>query len=106
MVTQFFRQSGWEVWNEFPETSQHLVGCVRQHSFALVGLSAGTRSRVETLAQTIRQLRRASLNPGICVMVGGPLLIAEPELASRVGADATAMDGREAALGPRAFVRY
>jgi methanogenic corrinoid protein MtbC1 len=98
MVTQFFRQSGWEVWNEFPESSQQLVGCVRQHSFALVGLSAGTRSRVETLATTIRQLRRASLNPGICVMVGGPLLVQQPELATRVGADATALDGREAAL--------
>ncbi len=98
MVTQFFRQSGWEVWNEFPESSQELVGCVRQHSFALIGLSAGTRQRIESLALTIRQLRRASLNPGVCVMVGGPLLVQHPELASRVGADATAPDGREAAL--------
>lgn len=98
MVTQFFRQHGWEVWNEFPETSQDLLNCARQHEFAVIGLSAGTQARVENLAATIRQLRRASKNSTVCIMVGGPLLVQHPELAVRLGADATAVDGREAAL--------
>ena len=98
MVTQFFRQNGWEVWNEFPEKSQELIACVSQHSFAVIGLSVGTEARLESLTTLIRQLRRASLNPAIGVMVGGPLFLAHPELVARVGADATAADGQEAAL--------
>jgi methanogenic corrinoid protein MtbC1 len=98
MVTQFFRQNGWEVWNEFPHTSQELIACVRQHSFALIGLSVATEASIKTLGKTIRQLRRASLNPAACVMVGGPLLLQHPELAARVGADATAPDARAAAV--------
>lgn len=98
MVTQFFRNNGWEVWNEFPQTTAELIAYVRQHSFALVGLSVATQANAKTLSKTIRQLRRASLNPSVCVMVGGPLLVEHPELATRVGADATAPDAREAAL--------
>jgi methanogenic corrinoid protein MtbC1 len=98
MVTQFFRQNGWEVWNEFPETNQELLAIVSQQSFAVVGLSVGSESRLEALTGLIRQLRRASLNPTIGVMVGGPLFLQNPELVSRVGADATAADGHEAAL--------
>ncbi len=98
VVTQFFRQNGWEVWNEFPETSQDLISCVRQHSFAVVGLSVATMASVNALGKTIRQLRRASVNPSVCIMVGGPLLLEHPELVARLGADATAADAREAAL--------
>jgi methanogenic corrinoid protein MtbC1 len=98
MVTQFFRQKGWEVWNEFPETGQELVACVRQHSFAVIGLSVATMASMASLPKTVRQLRKASINPAVCIMVGGPLLLEHPELVSRIGADATAVDAREAAL--------
>ena len=97
-ATQFFRQKGWEVWNEFPETGQELVACVRQHSFAVIGLSVATMSSMASLPKTVRQLRKASSNPAVCIMVGGPLLLEHPELVSRIGADATAVDAREAAL--------
>jgi methanogenic corrinoid protein MtbC1 len=98
LVSQFFRQSGWEVWNEFPNSGQELIDTVRAHRFSLVGLSAATEPQVNGLGAIIRQLRRASMNPALCVMVGGPLLTERPELARRLGADATARDGREAAL--------
>jgi methanogenic corrinoid protein MtbC1 len=97
MVTQFFRQNGWEVWNEFPETGQDLIACARQHAFAVIGLSAGTEARLDSLATTVRSLRRQSLNPAVGILVGGPLFVSHPELAARIGADATAVDGREAA---------
>jgi hypothetical protein len=32
------------------------------------------------------------------VLVGGPIFIAHPELVALVGADATAVDGRQAAI--------
>jgi methanogenic corrinoid protein MtbC1 len=98
LVTQFFRQSGWEVWNEFPASGQELIETVRAHRFSLVGLSAATEPHLSGLGAMIRQMRRVSMNPALCVMVGGPLLLERPELARRLGADATACDGREAAL--------
>jgi methanogenic corrinoid protein MtbC1 len=98
LVTEFFRRSGWEVWNEFPDSGQELVDTVRAQRFSLVGLSAATEPHLNGLTSTIRQIRRASMNPAVCVMVGGPLLVTHPELARRLGADATACDGRQAAL--------
>jgi len=97
MVSQFFRQYGWEVWNEFPETERDLAACVQRHSFALVGLSAGSETRFDALASAVRTIRRHSLNPAVGVMVGGPLFAINPDLALRVGADATAQDGESAA---------
>jgi MerR family transcriptional regulator, light-induced transcriptional regulator len=97
MVSQFFRRDGWEVWNEFPETERDLAACVKKHSFAVVGLSAGSETRFEALASAVRVVRRHSLNPAVGVMVGGPLFAINPDLALRVGADATAQDGESAA---------
>jgi methanogenic corrinoid protein MtbC1 len=97
MVSQYFRQNGWEVWNEFPETDGDLGRYVAKHSFALVGLSVGNQAGLEALGATIRAVRRASLNRAVGVMAGGPLLRLNPELAQRAGADATAEDGEQAA---------
>lgn len=98
MVSQFFRQNGWEVWNEFPDSERDLAACVRAHSFAVVGISAGSEARFDAVASAVRAIRRASLNPAVGIMVGGPLFNAVSDLALRVGADATAVDGEQAAL--------
>jgi methanogenic corrinoid protein MtbC1 len=97
MVSQYFRQNGWEVWNEFPATDRDLAGYVSKHSFALVGLSVGNQAGLSALDSTIRAIRRASLNRSVGIMVGGPLIRLNPELALRAGADATAEDGEAAA---------
>ena len=98
MVSQFFRQNGWDVFNEFPASEAELCACVRAESFAIIGLSAGSETRLESLVAAVRAVRRSSRNPAAGVIVGGPLLHGRPELAARVGADATAEDGEQAAL--------
>jgi len=98
MVSQFFRQNGWEVWNEFPDSDDDLVSCVRKQSFALVGISGGSESKLDAVATAVRLVRRASRNPAVGIMVGGALFKAQPELALRIGADATAADGEQAAI--------
>ena len=97
MVSQFFRQNGWDVFNEFPASEAELCGCVHSQSFAIVGLSAGSETRIDALSAAVRAVRRSSLNLAVGVIVGGPLLQGRPELAARVGADATAEDGEQAA---------
>jgi methanogenic corrinoid protein MtbC1 len=59
-------------------------------------LSVATETRIDVLTETIRAIRRASRNRSVGILVGGPILIDKPELASLVGADATAIDGPQA----------
>jgi len=98
MVSQFFRQNGWDVFNEFPASEAQLCACVRAESFAIIGLSAGCETRLDALVAAVRAVRRSSRNAAAGIIVGGPLLHGRPELAARVGADATAEDGEQAAL--------
>ena len=98
VVAQFLRRAGWDVWHEFPTTNSQILELVRQNWFAVVGLSLGSDSRLESVAATIRSIRRASRNRTVGVLVGGPVLRVKPELAFEVGADATAADGPQAVL--------
>lgn len=97
MVSEFFRQNGWEVFNEFPASERELCARVRGESFALVGLSAGSATRLDELSAAVRAVRRSSRNGAVGIMVGGAVFDRYPELAARVGADATAGDGEQAA---------
>ncbi len=98
LVAQFMRQAGWDVWNEFPDNLSGLLDVVKQHWFAVVGLSVGCDTRLDDVAALISSIRCASHNRSVAVMVGGPVMVANPAAASRVGADATAADGRCAVL--------
>jgi len=98
MVAEFLRRAGWDVWCGPPEPGDDLRAMVRRESFAIIGLSASCDACMQTLAGTIRGVRRASRNRAAGIMVGGPAFVERPELAPLVGADATATDGRQAAL--------
>ena len=98
LVAQFLRKAGWEVWHEHPASGAEILEVVRQNWFAVIGLSVGSESRVDEVAAIIRAIRQTSLNRSIGILLGGPLLVAKPELAALVGADATAVDGPMAVL--------
>jgi len=98
LVAQFLRKAGWEVWHEHPANGAELVEVVRLNWFAVVGLSVGSENRVEDVTAIIRSIRAASLNRSVGILIGGPVLVARPDLAQLVGADGTAMDGPMAVL--------
>lgn len=98
LVAQFLRRSHWEVWHEFPSVCAQIVELVRVHWFSVVGISVGTEARLDQLAQTIGAVRRESRNARVGILVGGPIFVRKPELAQKVGADATAADGPQAVL--------
>ncbi len=95
MVAEFFRRAGWDVWSGCMP-ARELAELVSKEPFTLVGFSLSADSRLDALASSIRAVRRASCNRGIGVLVGGPVFVGHPELVSLVGADATALDGRQA----------
>ncbi len=94
MVAEFFRRAGWSVWSGPFADNDDLLGLVAGEWFGMVGLSAAGEIRFAGLSQLIRAIRRVSRNRSVRIMVGGPLFNAQPDLACRVGADATATDGR------------
>lgn len=98
MVEEFFRRSGWLVWSATPASRLDLVSLVRREWFDVVGLSASCDILFDQVASTIQALRRASLNRHVGILVGGRLFLEHPDYVARVGADASAQDGREAVL--------
>lgn len=100
MVCDFFRISGWSVWSESLENSQAaaLIAMVREQHFDIIGFAIGNDKSLASLAELIRSVRQSSLNRQIGVLVGGPLLVARPQIATLVGADATGADARQAML--------
>ena len=98
MVADFFRSANWDVWPDMPTSPQAMLSLLAGRVFHLVGFSIGHERQVPELSRFIAQVRLASADPGIVVMVGGPLLLDKPECFASLGADAMASDARQAIL--------
>lgn len=96
MVAEFFRRAGWEVLDSPMQSCKELLEVIKREKFALAGLSAARLAVLDELTALIAEMRLASRNRGIKILVGGPAFLDRPELVRRVGADAMARDGREA----------
>ncbi len=98
IVAEFFRRAGWEVVGDSEARAADPAALVRQEWFDVIGISVGHDSRLDWLKSGISAVRNASRNRAIGVMVGGPAFAVQPALALEVGADGTAVDGRQAPL--------
>lgn len=98
VVEQFFRGAGWDVWSGANADRAEILEAAHRIWFGVAGFSLACEAHIGTLAMLIRDVRRASCNAGIGILVGGPLFLEHPELVSLVGADASAGDGRQATL--------
>jgi len=104
MVYEFFRRAGWNAWSGPVEGSADLRAMVRREWVDVVGFSLACDDKLDVVRAEIRSVRRASQNPGVGILVGGPGFTANPLLAAQVGADGTAIDGRQAVLQAQALV--
>ncbi len=96
MVAEFFRQAGWNVWSGPVASADDLLALAAKDWFAVIGVSVASEVMLTSVSALVRALRRASRNRSVGVMVGGQIFNAHPQLVARVGADATASDGRQA----------
>jgi methanogenic corrinoid protein MtbC1 len=96
IVADFFRRAGWQVVGGVGDSSLDPVSLVRVEWFDVLGISCGAQGRLDWLKTGIGAVRQASRNKAIGVMVGGPIFTETPSLAAEIGADATAIDGRQA----------
>ncbi len=96
MVADLFRNEGWDVVGgpyDLGDSAQTLAG---HRAFDVVGFSLATLVNLDNLRKTIAEVRKASKNKGVCIMVGGPLFTLHPEYVKTVGADLVAGDAQEA----------
>ena len=98
MIASFLRASGWEAMLELGRNAQENAAAAAAGWFAVVGVTISKAEGLGDAARSIKAVRRASLNPQISVVAGGSAVQGRPDLAARIGADATAEDGPTAAL--------
>ena len=98
MIEKLLSAAGWQVEVEYSGDVNQLVEAVRGNWFAVVGLTAGSDAQLEELKSAIGQVRQHSKNPLVGVLVGGPMFTQNPELATLMGADATAPNAPTAVL--------
>ena len=93
MVAEFFRHAGWVVNDDLQLSAAALTRRVASEWFAVIGLSMGSDVHVGDITALVADVRSASCNRHVGVMVGGDLFNRRPALAGDVGADLTANDG-------------
>lgn len=95
LLAELFRQAGWEVEAPLDASAEDLARLVARGRHTLLGLSLAGEDSLDAVPALIRGLRRAG---AAGVMVGGPVFRAHPDYVTLVGADATAVDGRQAII--------
>ena len=96
MVAEFFRRAGWQVWSEPLAAVDDLLHAVRTEWFDVIGFSIGAERPGDDMASVILQVRHASRNAGLAVLVGGPLALQNPACVAELGADGIATDAPQA----------
>jgi methanogenic corrinoid protein MtbC1 len=104
MVAEFFQASSWTVCLGNPFDPTPAADVAANRFLDVVGISLSLTDGLGTIRDEIRKIRRRSRNRSIAILLGGPALQLEPNLAHEVGADAACMDARVAPAAARALL--
>ena len=94
----FFRKEGWQVVLEVSPTARELVQAVQREWFDAIGLSVSIDAQLKDLADLVKNIKSASLNPRAVVMLGGPIFTVMDLQASDFGADGISTDAQKAVV--------
>ena len=94
MVAEFLRRAGWSCWTGTPTTIRDFRRILNGRRFDVVGVSLSADRHIDQVSEQIAEVRRTAADAG--VIVGGRPFTESPQLAERIGADATAPDGETA----------
>lgn len=96
MAAEFFRLGGWAVQVVHGLEPGEWVDALSSDWFDVLGLGLAVEAQLPSLQAALPRLRSASANPGIKIMLGGPLLQQRPELVRALRADFSASSADEA----------
>jgi MerR family transcriptional regulator, light-induced transcriptional regulator len=89
MAAEYFRRDGWHVNHDSQPTPESLADAAAAAWVDVVGLSVTADGPARALRETVRRVRRASINPRLLVIAAGEAIVRSPELLNHIGADAT-----------------
>jgi methanogenic corrinoid protein MtbC1 len=98
IVAEFFRKDGWEVVVEIADTQSALLDAIRSEWFDLVGLSVGLLEQLPSLPDLIGQLKHASRNANVPVILGGAAFMGSDTQGLELGADGISVDAADAVM--------
>lgn len=96
VVEELFRQAGWTTFALPKPSRSELLDAIAREWFAVVGLSISCDKSAETLASLITEIRAASVNSAVLILIGGSYVTANPEQSLRLGADLVGADAPQA----------
>jgi methylmalonyl-CoA mutase cobalamin-binding subunit len=96
ILSQYFKRYGWQVVGDTTWREPDMVIAVQSGYIDLLGLSVSDERQLGYLKKLIATLRKKSLNPGLLVMVGGPLLASHAHLGQWLGADFSCLQADDA----------
>ena len=97
IVAEFFRKEGWQVVVEVSPSAKELAHAVSNEWFDAVGISVSIEQQLAGLAKLVDQIKAASRNPRLAVMLGGPIFTLQNFEAAQFGAGGICTDARDAA---------
>jgi methylmalonyl-CoA mutase cobalamin-binding subunit len=98
ILSQYFKRYGWQILGGTTWREPDMVIMVQSSHLDLIGLSVSDEKQFGYLKQLIANLRKKSLNPGLLVMVGGPMLAKHAPLCEWLGADFACLHADQAQL--------
>ena len=91
IAAECFAHAGWDAQYESGLDWDAMGALLHREFFDVMALSLACDAQVESVSSGIVKLRQQSCNPAIAMMVGGPLALANDDLAMRCGADGMAV---------------
>ncbi len=96
VVEEFLLRDGWEVRSILRPDHGGLAQLAAADAYDIIGFSVSGERLLPALRQTIREVRSASRNRGVRIMVGGVLFAGPTPCEHFCDADATVSDAEEA----------
>ena len=96
MVAEFFRLAGWRVQMAHAPSAPELSLALQSDWFDVLGVGISMEQQVPEVQRALSGARQRSANPGIKIMLGGPLMQKRPDLVRVLGADFSADAADEA----------
>lgn len=97
MVMEFLRRNGWDCFSGTPATMRDFETLVDAQRYGAIGISVSAERHIDRATAQVHWIRNRSRNRSCVILVGGNAVLQDPSLVEKIGADATAADGQEAA---------
>jgi len=104
LVGELLFREGWYTDLDIDDQSLHITNSVANNWYEMAGLSMSCESNIDDTAAVVAEIRRASQNPRIAILVGGRVFTDEPEIGKALNVDNIAPPGTNIASITKRYI--